>query len=278
MIAPTVALALALTCRPLHAAAPPPTPTPVAQQDAEADVAAGIENVWALLEERKVAEALDATKRLAEQFPSSGRAHGIRAFVLAATQQSDESERELRRAFDCDEYAPEAGMLKANQLANAQKIGEAETLVRKARENHPESAVLDQLLGDIVTAGRDFESALDIYLVGLGHATSDRERLALLVKTGQAATQLGKYDVMETAMTRAMELKDDLRFWFTRADARAKQAKFDAALEDTATLLRRDDVRTTPQLAGQITALREAILRDYTAKEGTITPLVWALR
>jgi|GEM_PF-6958119 len=79
-------------------------------------------------------------------------------------------------------------------------------------------------------------------------------------------------------MTAAMTLGDDLRFLYTRAEARGSMEKFPEALEDAVALLAREDVQADANALGASRTLLDAIVAKHARATNPVEPYVWLMR
>jgi Flp pilus assembly protein TadD len=173
---------------------------------------------------------------------------------------------------------PEVVMIDMNQLARAGNGPGAKALVDQALARYPRQYELHQLAGDLNLAGGQPQAAIDQFDLALQNCMTDRQRISLYLRKGQAAAALGRWDVAEFTSTSAMGLSDELVHPFRRAEARANQQDFAGALEDCANLAEREDVRSTPEIAAQVDDLRGRVVAAFEAENGPVEPLVWQLR
>lgn len=238
----------------------------------------GIERVWEKIDGRQMSEAIEVAQQLVDDFPRSARALGLRAYLAMGTGDLQNAQQLLERAKLVDAQVPEVVMLDMNQLARAGNGAGAKALVDQALSRYPRQYELHQLAGDLNLAGGQPQAAIDHFDLALQNCTTDRQRISLYLRKGQAAAALGRWDLAESTSTSAMRLSDDLVHPFRRAEARANQQDFAGALEDCATLAVREDVRATPEIASQVDDLRDRVIAAFEAQNGPVEPLVWQLR
>lgn len=224
--------------------------------------------------------ALVAANDLVTELPESARAWGLLAFLMYAQGDAELGDSCLAHGKSLDEFAPEIVWVDVTMMS-AEGPGDsaqATVLVEKALLVHPESTLLIQTLGDLMLAAGELDAAVMVYVSGLEHCTTSRQQVGLLLRTVRATMQGKQWELAENAITGVLQLQDESSHYASRCEARLEQGKFGAALEDVATLLGRDDIKSSPTRLQEAEGMREIVLERYTEAAGPLAPLCWLLR
>jgi|GEM_PF-4649760 len=133
-----------------------------------------IASIYALLEERRGGDAMQAAEALASEHEDSARAVGLHAVLLLNTGRVAEGQAALERAQRLDRHAPEVVSVLANRKASTGDHAGAILLVRDALSAHSDVPELYQLLGELLFAIGEFDQAMQVFSDGLAHCTTVR--------------------------------------------------------------------------------------------------------
>lgn len=237
-----------------------------------------IESIYVSMDERRFADAIRMAEELTKGNPEYARGWGMLAMLKFGMRDQEGAEMAMTRARRIDEHCPELVILMANQQANAGDLDGAEKLVAEALGTHENSFELRMLHGDILGARRAFQAAVTVYSNTAKLAKSERQKLTVLIKAGQAAVAAEMWDITETAFTAALSLKENPQIRFLRADSRLKGKNFVGSMEDCRLLAANAEVAANAQARANVENMRSTVEKAWAAEKGPIEPLAWQLR